>query len=297
MQIDLEQITCFLEVARLLSFTKAADVLYMTQPAVSRKVSALETQLNVSLIRRGKRDISLTAAGAEFQQFFEEYRARLYALQQRHTAISAGRIAFGIFHGCDLMDGMGDFIAGFQDEHTGIDLWGTSADSSALVDGLHTGQFDFAIGLKEPFAADDGLMIEDLGTVRRMVVYAKENPLAGKPEPKLEDFAHQPYYAFIDEKIPMELRTNKQLFARYGLTPHIKLLRNMDSILMALHRGQGYILLDERQRIVSNTAFGHFLLPDEQMLSLAYRKTLRQDSLQAKFIGLLLPRLKESLVR
>ena len=51
MQIDLEQTMCFLEVARLLSFTKAADVLYLSQPVVSRKVAALEAQLDVTLPR------------------------------------------------------------------------------------------------------------------------------------------------------------------------------------------------------------------------------------------------------
>lgn len=69
MQIDLEQITCFLTVARLKSFTKAADVLYKSQPAVSRKVSSMESELNVELIQRGKRNLSLTAAGVEFQRF------------------------------------------------------------------------------------------------------------------------------------------------------------------------------------------------------------------------------------
>ena len=100
MNIDIEQIACFLEVARLLSFTKAADVLYLSQSAVSRKIAALEAQLNVQLIRRGKREIRLTAAGADFQKFFQEYHTRLFALQRMHSNIIAGRISFGIFHGC-----------------------------------------------------------------------------------------------------------------------------------------------------------------------------------------------------
>lgn len=297
MQIDMEQINCFLTVARHLNFTKAADVLYMSQPAVSRKVSALEAQLNIPLFQRGKRDITLTTAGEEFRDLFTEYHARLYALQKKHTLVSAQRVAFGIFHGCNLMDGMGNFIDAFQAKYEGLDLWGTSADSTSLLDGLHTGKFDFAIGLREPFVRDEELVVEDIGQVRRMVVYAKENPLASKQNLTLNDFADQPYYAFIDEKTSMELRTNKRIFAHYGFTPKLKLLKNMDSIIMALHRGQGYIILDERQRIVDNTTFAHFLLPDTQMLSLAYLHTLKKDAVQAEFISCLLPRLRDTLSR
>ncbi len=295
MQIDLEQITCFLTVARLKSFTKAANVLYKSQPAVSRKVSSLESELNVELIQRGKRNLSLTAAGVEFQRFFNDYHTRLFALQEKHATISAGKIAFGIFHGCDLMDTMGDFVDAFQSAHPSTELFGTSGDVTTLLDGLRTGQFDFIIGPKEPFLLYDDCQIEDIGSVRRMVVYAKENPLSAKTYLTIKDFANQPYYAFYDEKTPMEIRANKQLFARYGIFPTMKQMQNMDSILMALRRGTGFILLDEHQRIITNTAYGHFLLPDTQMLSLAYKSSLKQDNLKYDFVCQLLAELKQSL--
>ena len=295
MQIDLEQITCFLAVARLKSFTKAADVLYKTQPAVSRKVAALEAELNVGLIQRGKRSIKLTAAGIEFQRFFADYQSRLYALQEKHALLSTGKIAFGIFHGCDLMDTMGNFVEDFQSTHPSTELFGTSGDVTTLLDGLRTGQFDFIIGPKEPLQQCGDCQVEDIGAVRRMVVYAQENPLASKENLTLKDFAEQPYYAFVDDKTPMEFRVNKQLFARYGFSPLLKQMQNMDSILMALRRGTGYILLDERQRIITNTAYGHFLLPDTQILSLAYKSNLKQDSMKYDFVCQLLAKLQQCL--
>jgi DNA-binding transcriptional LysR family regulator len=53
----------FYETARLLSFSKAAEVLYMTQPSVSKHIRLLENQFNLSFFERKGSTIQLTAAG------------------------------------------------------------------------------------------------------------------------------------------------------------------------------------------------------------------------------------------
>ena len=53
----------FCETAKLLSFTKAAEALHVTQPAVSFQIRQLEDQLNVSLFNRTSNRVSLTDAG------------------------------------------------------------------------------------------------------------------------------------------------------------------------------------------------------------------------------------------
>lgn len=62
--MDLYQLRYFLEVARTGSFTRAAEALHVTTPAVSRSVSLLEKSLKKSLFTRGPRHVSLTADGA-----------------------------------------------------------------------------------------------------------------------------------------------------------------------------------------------------------------------------------------
>ena len=57
---------CFETAARLLSFTSAAQELYMTQSAVSKQVAQLEEMLNISLFYRTSQRISLTPAGKRY---------------------------------------------------------------------------------------------------------------------------------------------------------------------------------------------------------------------------------------
>ena len=57
------QITCFLEVAKSLSFVRAAKALYTTQPVISYQIKSLESELKVLLFTRDNRNVALTAAG------------------------------------------------------------------------------------------------------------------------------------------------------------------------------------------------------------------------------------------
>lgn len=74
--VDLYQLRYFLEVARTGSFTRAAQALHVSTPAVSRSVALLERSLRKSLLARGPRHVSLTADGAYLKAQVE----RLYDL-------------------------------------------------------------------------------------------------------------------------------------------------------------------------------------------------------------------------
>ena len=61
--MELQQLRGFCEVARQGSFTRAADKLFLTQPAVSQQVRSLEEELGQSLLERGRKGVRLTHAG------------------------------------------------------------------------------------------------------------------------------------------------------------------------------------------------------------------------------------------
>lgn len=60
------QLRCFIEVARQLNFARAAETLYISQPAVSRQIHALENELGVRLFDRTRHVVALTSAGESF---------------------------------------------------------------------------------------------------------------------------------------------------------------------------------------------------------------------------------------
>ena len=65
MDVHVRDLRYFLAVAQELSFTHAAERLYVSQPALSKQIRSLERQLRVDLFERDGRTVKLTRAGAE----------------------------------------------------------------------------------------------------------------------------------------------------------------------------------------------------------------------------------------
>ena len=61
--MNFSQIKCFLAAADCLSFTKAAERLYLSQPVLSRQIASMEDELGIELFIREKKSIRLTPAG------------------------------------------------------------------------------------------------------------------------------------------------------------------------------------------------------------------------------------------
>jgi DNA-binding transcriptional LysR family regulator len=72
MDVHVRDLRYFLEVARQLHFTRAAETLYISQPALSKQIRALERQLRVTLFDRERGDVRLTRAGAELVPYAEQ---------------------------------------------------------------------------------------------------------------------------------------------------------------------------------------------------------------------------------
>lgn len=64
--MNLFQLKCFLSVAELLSFARAAEQLHITQPTVTHQIQVLEKELNTKLFKRTTRNVFLTEAGESF---------------------------------------------------------------------------------------------------------------------------------------------------------------------------------------------------------------------------------------
>jgi LysR family glycine cleavage system transcriptional activator len=86
----LNPLRVFEAVARLGSFTKAADELYVSQSAVSRQVSILEDYLDVKLFNREQRGVSLTKIGEAYQQQIGPAFAKISAATQDLLTSSLG---------------------------------------------------------------------------------------------------------------------------------------------------------------------------------------------------------------
>lgn len=99
LNLDLQKLQIFTEVARQRSFTRAAEALYLTQPTVSQQIQSLERQLGARLFERLAKEVYLTEAG---KVLFTKAQALLMLAQDTEQAVreaagvSAGKLSLGV---------------------------------------------------------------------------------------------------------------------------------------------------------------------------------------------------------
>lgn len=121
--MDLEDVRVFTKVAELGSFTKAASFLGLPKSTVSRRVSELEDALNVRLLQRTTRTLSLTHAG---ELYFSRTSRLILELEQAELAVQElqddPRGLLRITTPPDLSDTMTGLLSAFQDKYPLVEL-------------------------------------------------------------------------------------------------------------------------------------------------------------------------------
>src|SRR4030095_16881654 len=103
--MDFDQLETFLEVARLSSFSRAAEKRFRTQPAISSQIRALEEDVGAKLLDRSGGKVSLTAPGKIFLRYVEdalESRRQMMTSLAEADRVPRGEIVVGANEGTCL---------------------------------------------------------------------------------------------------------------------------------------------------------------------------------------------------
>lgn len=137
----------FLTIANEGSFSKAAKILNMTQPTLSRQIAILEDELKHKLFIRGKRNIELTEAGIYFKRRAEEISSLSEKAKDELIHFDSS-IKGDIYIGAGESSSISKIIKichTLQKEYPDIHFHFTSGDSLDLLDRLDNGLFDFCV--------------------------------------------------------------------------------------------------------------------------------------------------------
>lgn len=150
--VTFRQLRVFTEVARNLSFVRAAEALHLTPPAVTMQVKELEATIDMPLFNREGRKISLTTAG----EYFLVYAKRmLTTLKEADNAMArlrkleSGVLNVGMVATAKYF--LPHLLTQFREEHPGVELrLQVGANREQLVGLLEQGEVDIAIMGRPP---------------------------------------------------------------------------------------------------------------------------------------------------
>jgi LysR family glycine cleavage system transcriptional activator len=151
--LSLGQLRAFEAVARRLNFSDAADELSLTQPAISRQIKGLESELGAPLFTRGTRHVEMTLSGRTLLRAVEPALQRIDAsvrqIRQGRTRKQVSVTTFASFGSLWLLPR----IEAFQRLHPDIDIRVSATDALAELDDP---ELDLALRYCAPEQAPDG---------------------------------------------------------------------------------------------------------------------------------------------
>ncbi|HEY9642898.1 MAG TPA: LysR substrate-binding domain-containing protein, partial [Coleofasciculaceae cyanobacterium] len=191
--MTLEQLRIFLTVAEHLHFTRAAEELYITQPAVSAAIHCLEQEYGVKLFHRVGRRIEIADAGkllqVEAQKILEQVSLTERGLRELNN-LQQGELRVG----SSLTIGnywLPEKISKFKQQHPGITVHCALANAEEICTGTATGLFDIGLvtGEVKP-ALKQTLQPEVVGSDRLQIVVGKSHPWFERTQVPVAELTH-----------------------------------------------------------------------------------------------------------
>jgi DNA-binding transcriptional LysR family regulator len=176
--MELHQLAYLVAVADEASFTRAAEQLLVSQPAVSAQIRRLERELGEELLDRSERSVRPTAVGAAV---LPHARAALAAVDGARLAVSEltgllrGRAALGTVTSPDV--DLAGLLGAFHDRHPMVDISLSAADTDRLTAELVAGQLDAAI-ISVGAAAPGGVAIQVIVDQPIVAAVSRQHDLA-----------------------------------------------------------------------------------------------------------------------
>lgn len=194
MSVDPRRVLTFREVARLGSFSRAAEALSLTQPAVSQQVAALERQLGARLLERGPGGLALTDAGRLLLEHADVVADRLELAGGQLGELVAGEarlLRIGAFPSA-LATRVPHALARLIAERPDLEADVTEGTTAGLAEGVRSGALHVAVSFQDAAVErreHEGTERVDLEESPFVALLPDGHPLARKRSIVLADLA------------------------------------------------------------------------------------------------------------
>lgn len=241
--MDINALQAFLAVAETTSFSLAAERLFLTQPAVSKRIAALESELDTHLFDRIGRRVDLTEAG---RALLPRARRILEQVDDSRRAIAnlagsvAGRLNFGTSHHIGLHR-LPPFLRRFHADHPEVEFNIRFLDSEEACRLVEHGELEFAV-VTLPLRPPADLLTTPLWDDPLAVVVGQNHSLANLARPALHTLLDYP--AILPARGTYTRAVVEQAFAKVVKPLQITMATNyLETIKMLVAVGLGWSIL------------------------------------------------------
>jgi len=273
--MDFDQLETFLEVARLSSFSRAAERRFRTQPAISSQIRALEEEVGAKLLDRSGGKVAMTGAGKVFQKYAEETleqrRVMLVTLAEMHR-VPRGEIVVSANEGTCLHI-LPEVFAEFKRQYPSVAVSVKRLEHNKILEAIIDNSCDF--GIVSMPVPDKRLTVVPIHRDELIVITPPNHPLAGQPKATVAQVVE---YPLLLPKVGRTRDALETLFHERRLKPIISMELDSSELLkrfVAADVGVGFIPRSHVAEDLQANALAALTLADasiQRELALVFRK-------------------------
>ena len=243
--IRIDYIREFVKLANTMSFSKASEDLFISQPALSRHISVLEAELGVKLVERTTRNVALTQAGAALYKDFTKLLEADRSIHEHASALSAGysgklRVSSPFYWDAAFIEPM---ILAFTERFPGVKVELSICGPIEGIEQLIQRKTDICAGFQS-HALHSDVESKKFADERLCVTMSLEHPLAGRPRVSLRELKHERFLLLdMDESRAKKQTGAYKLLIEHGIDPARIVFSNNPSTLGLTIRQTGAVCI------------------------------------------------------
>lgn len=249
----------FIETASCLSFTEAAERLYISQPSLSKHICSMEDELNFQLFIRCKNRVHLTPAGEVLLDGLKKMYSDYKDLVDRALLIcesASDTINIGILEEILIPDTVQKVLAMFADLNQHINMNLTNFSFRTLTDGLYNGSLDLILTLSVDIDEKSGIEYKVLESLPMYLIVQSKHKIAALNKIDLNDFSillkDENFIIVSPEDSKASANGVFNAFKRANFTPKYKYAQSAGQLSLRVAAGQGVAIVNKRHTFINN---------------------------------------------
>lgn len=210
--------------AETLNFTRAAEQLFITQPALSRNISALEEELELLLFVRHNNILDITPGGTILYDWLRQMRTGLdKALDsaRRANAHTGQALRIGFVRSESPSPKVASALKRMAETHPEVEVLFDHYHAREIVDKLEDHTMDVAVMIESAARGNPRLIYRVLSRVRRCLVVSIRHPFADRKRISLRECAGETFISVKPEVSPTLSPMIRRVCTEHGFTPMI----------------------------------------------------------------------------
>ncbi len=282
--MTIKQLEYFMAVARSLSFTEAAAEMFISQPALSRSIASLETELGVPLLTRNHHSVALTPAGtllaSELPNLRKELERVTLLVRQTENGLM-GHLNIGVLEGQQLDEALQVTLKYFAQSLPLVEVSPVRQEEDELLQGLEQGRLDLIFTMDHGLENMKNVASLKLDSVPYCMVVPPDHHLAARPAATLSDFRRDTFI-FSGSKVSPETRFLLDCCQKEDFMPACKYVPDVRTKSLWIESGFGIALFNSENRACHSANARAIPLTDvpESKLVLAWKTNTTNPSVR-----------------